>query len=720
MKKESEYLAHISKDGTRFQTVLDHSLGVAELAKEFSRKFDHEDWGYCEGLFHDIGKYSEEFQKRIRGENIRVDHSTAGAKLLGELGGYYSLLTYCTAGHHTGIPDYNESKYTALAATLKERFQKSIPEYSKYRDDIAIPELSEPRLHINEKCPAFSVMFFIRMLYSCLVDADFLDTEHFMSESMVNRDSGESIPYLMSKFYKYVESWLLNDNLSSINGHRSQILRTSLEKGKLQQGFFKMTVPTGGGKTVASLGFALQHAKTHHLDRVIYGIPYTSIIEQNAKIFREILGDENILENHSNVNYDDCDDNEEELKKLASENFDKRVVVTTNVQFFESMFASKSSRCRKLHNYANSVIILDEAQSIPTEYLIPCLYALKELVDNYHSTVVFCTATQPALDEILKGDFKATELCPDVQGQFDFFKRNKMSSLGEVSEEELKAILLEENQALCILNNRKRVKSLYDGIRGEGVYALSTLMIPEHRKRVLSEIKQRLSDRKKCILISTCLVEAGVDLDFQNVYRENAGIDSIIQAAGRGNREGKRNPDQCNVFVFASENSKSIPPSLKQPIALSTAVQREYQADFSSLEAINKYFSKLYYHKGNQLDQKNIIASLNETNGAEIQFRTIDEIFEFIPDQTKTVLIPWDDKAKECIQRLRYGERTRDLMRLAGRYSVNLFSSAYQNMLESGIIEPLDAEISVLADMHQYSEETGLSLDINLGDAFFF
>lgn len=323
-----EYLAHI--DGDREQSVKEHLQGTAELAEKFAAKFRKADWGYCCGMLHDIGKYSAEFQKKIK-ENldIRVDHSTAGAKVCENLDGCYWLLTYCIAGHHAGLPDLGRE---GLPSSLLGRLKKRLCDYSAYEKEIEIPQITTPPIAMNpEKDPNFALSVFIRMLYSCLVDADFLDTEQFMNNGTVQRDSGESMDVLLEKLQNYTAKWLINRNDTTIDGRRSEILRNCLEMGKSSKGLFQLTVPTGGGKTVASLAFALQHAVENHMDRVIYVIPYTSIIEQNAQVFREILGSENVLENHSNVDYESS----EEFKpmQLAAENWDKPVVVTTNVQF---------------------------------------------------------------------------------------------------------------------------------------------------------------------------------------------------------------------------------------------------------------------------------------------------------------------------------------------------------------------------------------------------
>ena len=400
------YIAH--KDGERVQTVKEHLEGTAERAGNFAEKFGKREWGYCCGMLHDIGKYSKEFQKKIQeNTNDKVDHATAGAQVCKELGGYYPILSYCIAGHHAGLPDYGN---TAISSSLCGRWKKKICDYQDYKDEVEIPDLdTEPITFKEDRNMDFSLGTFIRMLYSCLVDADFLDTESFMKNGDTGRNSGETMVTLQNRLKNHISEWLKNTDADTINGRRTEILSHCIKEGKQKEGIFRLTVPTGGGKTVASLAFALEHAVKNHKDRIIYVIPYTSIIEQNAQVFREILGEENVLENHYNVDYESS----EEFKpmQLASENWDKPVVVTTNVQFFESLFANKSSKCRKIHNIANSVVIFDEAQMLPMDYLKPCIAMLQELVDSYSVSIVLCTATQPALDSFFSKNELIKELC---------------------------------------------------------------------------------------------------------------------------------------------------------------------------------------------------------------------------------------------------------------------------------------------------------------------
>lgn len=711
-----KYVAHLQEK--REQTVKEHLEGTAKLSGEFAKKFGKEEWGYCCGYLHDIGKYSVEFQHKIRENgNEQIDHSTAGAKVCVEKGGLYPIMSYCIAGHHAGLPNYGSSQDGGFESTLMGRMKKTLKDYSAYQDEIEIPKVTTVPIAYGEtKNPDFSLSVFIRMLYSCLVDADFLDTEAFMKKGEIKRDTGESIEILLQKLEKYVSKWLLNKEINTVNGRRTEILRNCLEAGKREKGLFRLTVPTGGGKTVASLAFALRHAVHNNMDRIIYVIPYTSIIEQNAQIFRSILGDENVLESHCNVDYGDSE--EWNPMKLAAENWDKPVVVTTNVQFFESLFGNKSSKCRKLHNIANSVVIFDEVQMLPADYLKPCIAMIEELVSSFGVSAVLCTATQPALQPFFQSGISAYELCPRMEEQFAFFKRTTFQNLNKISEEDLIEKLSGEYQALCIVNTKKKAQALYKALKGQGVFHLSTSMYPKHRKRVLEEVRRCLNNGERCLVLSTSLVEAGVDLDFQSVYRQLAGIDSVIQAAGRCNREGKRSPEESNVYVFRFEEQERILGQRKQIEAAKTLVSEG--KDISALETIEEYFKFLYHLKSSELDKKNIMAQFK---GIKCNFPKVAEDFKMIENDTKTVFIPIEEEAQDLLQQLKYQGFTKTSMRKAGQYSVTLYDDVIEKMEAAGMIELVAENINdfyELKDKERYTEEFGLDLNIENGMALFW
>jgi len=721
------YTAHTSGDG-RLQTVEEHLCGTACLAKDFAKPLGAEELAFFTGRLHDAGKYSDEFQKHIMENASKTDHSTAGAKaaLKAVPNGTGLVAAYCIAGHHAGLPDGGHSGDTDCGPTLCARLKREVPDFSKFyafNDPAALIPTSVPDIHMIGKC-GFTSSFFIRMLFSCLVDADFLDTEKFMSGGTVERGGAESISALWRKFQKYTGNFA--NPVSEINKKRTEILNQCLNKASGKKGLYTLTVPTGGGKTISSLAFALRHAAEHGMEHIIYAIPYTSIIEQNADVFREILGTENVLEHHSSFVFSDSKDDKttkaQERLKLAAENWDVPVVVTTNVQFFESLFANRPSKCRKLHNIADSVIIFDEAQMIPREYLMPCIRAITELIVNYGCTAVLCSATQPALSGFFIPEVKSSEICENTKGLYQFFRRTTFVNCGEVGDSELEQKLNREKQVLCIVNTKKHARNLYYVLKNSGTYHLSTLMTPSHRKQKLDEIRGRLKAGEDCRVVSTSLIEAGVDVDFPSVYREEAGLDSEIQAAGRCNREGKRSAAESMVYIFRPEEKYRgrLPYSLQLPCDAGKTASKKF-TDIASPEAIKYYFETMYNVSGNSLDTKGIVDMFEEgaDDNFSFPFASAAEKFHFIESGTRPILIPKEDAAKALLQRPRGGEKGRGIFRAAGPYCVSTYENHFKKLYDSGKIEILECGIAVLSDISLYSDETGLAFDAGSGEAFF-
>lgn len=711
---QKPFLAHIAED--REQTVLEHLKNTAELAASFAAVFDAEEQGRLAGMAHDIGKYSAEFQKRLRG-GIKVDHATAGAWECSQKGENFAA--FAVMGHHSGLPDgggQGDNATPTFFGRLKKAEHKELPDYSAWRQELTLPEANRPA-YINESAASFSLMFFIRMLYSCLVDADFLDTENFMTNGAALRDTGDTVNILEQKLQQYIGKW---EKLKSpLNRERTKILQHCREQGDEQNsGLFTLTVPTGGGKTIASAAFALRHAIKNGLRKIIYVIPYTSIIEQNAGEYRKIFGENNVLEHHANIFYNEITDNEKlaENMKLAAENWDKPIVVTTAVQFFESLFANRASRCRKLHNIADSVIIFDEAQMLPLPFLRPCIAAITELVRHYGASAVFCTATQPALDKIINEfllDKKITEICPKTVYEPEVFRRACYRQAGLLSRQELADKLNACRQVLCVVNSRQNAREIYDLLDGDGAFHLSTLMYPEHRQAVLAEIRRRLKDNLPCRVVSTSLIEAGVDVDFPAVYREEAGLDSIIQAGGRCNREGKNPWQQSVVTIFKTESK--TPPFIKtQTDVVRNILANNENPDITGF--VEEYFNKLFYLKGkDSQDQKKILHIIDDNL---MPFKTVDGLFKLIDSAAQTVYIPLGE-GEVLLNRLHGGERSRELFRRLGRFGVPVYQQHFEALHSAGDIELIDKEIAVLTNCGLYSEETGLSLEADNGKALF-
>lgn len=697
------------------QSIEAHLKGTGELAETFAAEFGAAANGKLCGLAHDIGKYSDEFQLRLRGGK-KVDHATAGAIECFKIKAAFEAV--CVIGHHSGLPnvghkdaDTTESQ-TFFGRKLRAE-QGGIPDYRKnWNGHIALPQD-----YFRPSGRGFATAFYIRMLYSCLVDADYIDTETFMNGD-AGRGNYEPLSALCDKLTAYISKW--NNPTREIDILRQKILNSCIEKASAPRGIFSLTVPTGGGKTVASMAFALNHAAANSMKRIIYVIPYTSIIEQNAKVFRDILGQENVVEHHSSVSYE-LSENADELEyrsALATENWDAPVIVTTAVQFFESLYANRSSKCRKLHNIANSVIIFDEAQMIPSNNLRPCVAAIAELVRAYNATAVLCTATQPAIDEMLLEYSKkesVVELCPDVDGMFEKFRRTSFEKEGRLTTDELVSRLESQQQVLCIVNTRKFAQEVYEALPSEGRFHLSTLMCPVHRKQKLDEIRERLKSGKTCRVVSTSLIEAGVDVDFPRVFREMAGLDSILQAAGRCNREGKRSAESSIVTVFESENK------VNKLIAVNRDAAEETVRDWTqpnTTSTIERYFKA--YRDFLRNDDKSGVMTASEKgiSGCGLPFEWIAKEFKLIDQNTFAVYIPIGE-GKELVSRLREGERSRGLYRRAGMYSVSVYQNQFDSLINAGAAEPFGDDAAILTDLSLYSDEKGLATDVRDGSALF-
>ncbi|MEG2456008.1 MAG: CRISPR-associated helicase Cas3', partial [Oscillospiraceae bacterium] len=507
-------------------------------------------------------------------------------------------------------PDGGSGKVdSADSPSLAGRLKKSVEPYGASSSEVTAPP-GNPLPDFAKS--GFSAGFYTRMLFSCLVDADFLDTEKFMRPNGAVRGDYLPLSALLDRLNAYVAPWLSPEG--ELNKMRCDVLRACLQGDKLPSGLYKLTVPTGGGKTISSAAFALSHGVEREKKRVIYVIPYISIIEQTAKTFREIFGEDQVVAHYSGTEPDEGEDAvtpAEIARRLATENWDAPIIVTTAVQFFESLFANKTSRCRKLHNLAESVVIFDEAQMLPVPYLRPCIAAIGELVKHYGVSAVLCTATQPALDALL-GEFlpgqTVPELCPNVAEIFPKFRRVRYENLGTLSLDALTKRLANHEQVLCIVNLRKDAQDIFRGLTPEGSFCLTTLMTPLHRQETLRVIRQRLTEGLPCRVVATSLIEAGVDVDFPQVYRAESGLDSLVQAAGRCNRENKRPVAESVVYTFRTE--KAAPAIFAQNIDAASAALED-GASPDDLETQKRYFQLLYRLKGPlALDQKQILPAL--------------------------------------------------------------------------------------------------------------
>ena len=676
-----EYVTHLREDGS-YQPLKEHLEGTATRSAKFAASFGSSSHAERTALLHDIGKYSPNGQRRQRDpeHTAKLDHSTAGAKAAADLDDMHAA--FAIAGHHGGLPDLG-TRLSLDDGTLCARLNKKLTggdDPSAWRSEISLPtgvQLTPPWLPRND---VRLTAMYIRMLFSCLVDADFLDTERALNEKEMPRGIGDSMPALLEK--------------------------------------------------LQALAFALSHAVKHDMKRIIYVIPYTSIIDQNAKVFREILGDENVVEHHSQVDLPDTDAETPDAlrKRLACENWDAPVIVTTAVQFFESFYAAKPGRCRKLHNVANSVVIFDEAQTLPISLMRPCVSVIDQLVQHYGVTAVLCTATQPELLSIFSGFTAGTriqELVPDPDALFSSLRRVTFQQDGTLSDEELAARIRQENAVLCIVNSRKQARSLYEALPEEGRFHLSTLMNAIDRERTIATIRERLDKKQCCRVISTSLIEAGVDVDFPTVYRELAGLDSILQAAGRCNREGKEAAQDSIVHIYQTEHA--VPPIMRPNIESCRTVLRLYAEDIGSRKAIHAYFCDLLFKRGENQQRSRPVSSENDlldtsktlSSEARFAFRETAEHFRFIDTDTVTVYIPTPENSED-IKALRDGHYSRELFRRLGRCGVSIYRREYQALCSiGGVTEIADAHCGILSDIKLYTPECGLQVSCTSGLALF-
>jgi len=731
MKDPKHYLAHVrrSDDGSfEIHELEEHLRAVAGLAGEFASIFGHADWGQLAGLWHDLGKYSSTFQSyiacgsgldpeaHIEGGKGRVNHSSAGAlHAVEKLGGKGRLLAYLIAGHHAGLPDWHSDEHalSSLSQRLEDRQYLQAISNVTIPTDILYPALTPATKPLGGEA---GLALWLRMLFSCLVDGDFLDTEKFMDgEKAQSRGTFSSIEDLLGKFDKHITKLTVEAKPTPVNRVRAEVLRQCRERAGDTPGLFSLTVPTGGGKTLSSLAFALTHAVHYKKRRIIYVIPYTSIIEQTAGIFRRIFGD-NVIEHHSNL------DPEKETSKsrLATENWDASIIVTTNVQFFESLFAARTSRCRKLHNIVNSVVVLDEAQLLNPEFLQPILETINLLARHYGVTFVLSTATQPALNSRKGFDwtFKGLDGVREIMADPDVLYRDLKRVTVEMpldfharrGWEEIAAEIIPHESVLAVVNTRRDCRELHR-LMPEGTIHLSAAMCGEHRSQVIAGIRERLEKKVPTRVVSTQLVEAGVDIDFPVVYRALSGLDSIAQAAGRCNREGKL--DHGKVVVFVPPKS-SPPGTLRRAEQTTVSLLSGSTSDPMARELFTHYFEH-FYVKADSLDKHGINDLLTrDARALKIQFRTAAEKFKLIDDAESQAILVWYGESQALIGKIKKDGPERWLMRKLQRYSVNLPRRAVDKLVQSGEVQEVWPGIFAQAVSTLYDDAIGVTFGSEL------
>ena len=718
--KIPKYISHIRKNQygeiISYQSNEEHCIGVAELAKQFASEFGMGNWGYVLGILHDKGKEKKEFQEYIQDVNgipghkhwtkKGKAHAYVGALLAQGLYGKVATTFFGNAicGHHAGLYDYFELDKMISSSDLPSEVQMQT-------DAI---QLNKAKFTLTEN----QINHLVRVLFSCLVDADYLDTEKFMNVSSASQRGhykklSELLILLEDHFCK------LNNNSedSTVNVIRRCVQEQCIKMSSGETGFYSLTVPTGGGKTLSSLLWAMRHAVCNGQKRIIIAIPYTSIIVQTASVLKSIFGEENVLEHHSQFTIDSIIDKDIRLKaKLASENWDYPIVVTTNVQLFESMFSNKPSDCRKLHNIANSVIILDEVQTLPTDYLQPIVDALKSYQRMFGISVLFTTASQPVLSGLIEGcNPKAafqgidgiTEIIPKEYALHDRLRRVclEIDNTG-ITYDEIADRLSRHDKVLCIVNTRNDAREIFERLPKEGMTIhLSRMMCPRHVTKAIQEIKQALSYNSETVIrvVATQLIEAGVDIDFPVVYRQEAGLDSILQAAGRCNREGKL--DMATAYVFSLSVEHKLYGSIID--ANNARLNMVNVNDWFAPETMTEYFRQLYCRK-ETFDKNDIKTLLYKP--AEMCFAEAAKKFRLIEETGKTVYVNMDDSL-ELIERLKSDGITYSLMKELSQYSVNIHERDFQKLNSYEAIEEVIEGIYVVKDRAQYDENIGLRLD---------
>lgn len=712
-----EYIGHTSDDG-RKQLLLDHLNGTSKLCRENANEF-WADIAEFVGQIHDIGKYTSGFQKRINGaENIRVEHAICGAKEVAKAPpkSYVPMIEYCVAGHHSGLPDGGTKVDGEEDSTLHGRMKRKTGDYSAYENEV---KLEYPKDNLRELFDVSNqreiierYSFFTRYLFSCLTDADFIDTERFVTP---NTDRG--IDGDFQKAYEKVCEKLNSFKIETkLQESRSIIQEQVYKSVESNANVYTLNMPTGSGKTLCSIRAALKTAIENKKKRIIYVIPYVSIIEQTAKVFEDIFGDVlPVLQHHSNYDFDD-DKNEDENEitseklKRSCENWDAKLIVTTNIQFFESLYHYKGRRLRKLHNLADSVIIFDEIHMLPIDYIQPCLRAMGYVTKYLNSTAILMSATMPNYDKFMErymSDVKIENAVKDTS-LFNVFDKCRYEYIGKCELASLAEKAQEYDNALIIVNKRKTARELYDICSGNK-YHLSTYMTPLHRSEIIAKIKEDIKNGINTTVISTSLIEAGVDLDFKAVFREIAGIDNILQSGGRCNREGKM--DMGDVFVFETDGG-NYQTKKKSDIIIRANITRNLFEEFENIstdKCIKEYYGRLLNYKEKKIEENTITAIMgNDLRIDGIPFRTYAESFNFIDNQVIGIVIPCDEN-RGLIKELKDGKLS--VKRNLQRYSASVNKDEFKELFQIGIIETLDCGVCILANTDYYKSDVGLALE---------
>jgi len=690
-----EFHAHSANEDGICHGLIDHLTAVAKIAGEFCTPFDSHDAGYYAGLWHDVGKFNQEFQRYLAGEFRRgPDHKGAGAKLALQ---HLEPLALLIQGHHGGLPPMRHCKGWINGKYENPATAKAIKHARQ-----AMPEL-EPTARITRpewtrKDPHRAELW-LRMVFSALVDADYLDTEaHFNPQQAAQRGPSVSMTDLWQIFSERHRKVKTGAPAGAVNVVRSEVYEACLAAAEKPPGIFRLAVPTGGGKTLSGMGFALRHAVNHGLNRVIVAVPFISITQQTASVYQGFLGDEAVLEHHSSAEVDDPDEYDAKAiwARLASENWDAPIVVTTTVQLFNSLFSNRTSSTRKLHNLAQSVIILDEAQALPPTLLEPILDGLRDLSENYGASVVLSTATQPAFQAIKPfAEVKAHDIVPSPERHFQSLKRVRYEwrTDAPLAWEEVADIMRETPQALAVVNTKKDALALLEALNDENALHLSTLLFGRHREAVIAEIRQRLDNGEGCHMVSTQVVEAGVDIDFPMVLRAVGPMDSIIQAAGRCNRNGRL--DEGKTIVFQAEEATLPRGTYRTATGRTVEMLSDGRSDLDDPDVVAEYFRRLYQDV--DTDAKQVQERRRAFDYPEVAKR-----FQMIDDDTVSAVVTREEafkavnqpeewpKVLNAVAALREGNKNaRQLLRQLQPWSVSLYRREALEKERAGLLDEI-------------------------------
>lgn len=681
------YYAHSGNDYKKWHLLKEHLASVSRLAGEHLAGWQGEEEAKLAGLLHDLGKYGDRFQNRLHGQDKGLDHWSQGAFLAIKKGGAIAA-ALAIQGHHIGlqslqIEDLKKLNPKSLEINHPQRLTLSEADIELLETRLIEDGLpfSKPQARLfagflGESQARVDNMLDVRRLFSALVDADFIDTDaHFKGneQGKVPRERGLKLnenglaKQALKKLKTHIENKAGQPNPSTtLNGIRQELLQSCLQQAQQKTGTFTLTAPTGSGKTLSMLGFALQHALENKLERVIMVVPYLSIIEQTAKTYRDIfvgLGGDFILEHHSMAGLgaeiaktDAEGDKEQERQikrqRLLSENWDAPIIITTSVQFLESLFSNRPSTCRKIHRIANAVILFDEVQTLPTQLAIPSLAAVSHIATHWHSSVVFSTATQPAFNhlhqEVIKqcsDGWKPDEIVTNHATMMDKLRRVNFNWLpNKLTWKNLADTLSQYQQVLCIVNLKRHAQELWQALEGaENLFHLSTNLCPLHRQAVLAEVRQRLKDGLPCRLIATQCIEAGVDVDFPVVYRAFAPLDAIIQAAGRCNREGK--PDIGQTFIFTPDCEGGLYPdgTYQQAANVTESLKNELGEHFDlyNPKVIDQYYRRLYTIAAPEQSAIDLYQAIKD-----LSFPQVAQQFRLIKNDMINIVVPFDKELK--------------------------------------------------------------------------